>query len=181
MFIYHSCAKGSVRLLPTCLCSNSACLEQFHICDVCICLCLHLQWCKIFVKQLNKYFAISSHNVPFFLLLPCLFNLLFLPHYFLIFSTPCSSLLPCNATADLLLRLIQLLIWAYKFHKALWSLSPRSPRGNHESVLQIDDGVRAAWGRGRVGEAGWGGWWGGSGRWQKVRWRARKHCLGMLR
>lgn len=24
-------------------------------------------------------------------------------------------------------------------------------------MLQIDDGVRAAWGRGRVGEAGWGG------------------------
>lgn len=71
--------------------------------------------------------------------------LIYTPPYFLISSPPCSSPLPCNATADLLHPLIQQLIWAYKFHKALWSLSPRSPRGNHESVPQIDDGVRSGW------------------------------------
>lgn len=83
-------------------------------------------------------------------------SLFYTPSYFLIFSPPCSSPLPCNATADRLHSLIQQLIWAYKFHKAPRSLSPRSPRGNHESVLQLEDGVRAGWGGWRKVE-GWEG------------------------
>lgn len=85
---------------------------------------------------LAHFFLLVFHTAFICSFFALLYNSFSLPPFILIVSPSCSSLLSCNASADLLLCLIQSLIWAYKFPKAPWSLSPHNPYGIHESALE---------------------------------------------